>query len=118
MTTLSIRLKDVRTRAGLSQPELGAKIGVTGTQVYRYEAGDNEPTVGKLASIARELGVSIDYLCGLTDNPSPARYASDLSEGEQRLLNAYRAGDMGAVADLFAEKLRNYRAAQASVAGS
>lgn len=62
------RLRSIRDMRGLSQPELGARVGVTGQQIYRYEKAENEPDADILAMLARELEVSADYLLGLVDD--------------------------------------------------
>lgn len=111
MTIVGVRLREMRERANLTQKELAERIGVSNNQVYRYEHGDNEPTASNLLAIARELRVSIDYLCGFSDDPK-AMDRSVLSPSEQRLLNAFRVGDMDAVVDIFADELRKYRAAR------
>lgn len=45
----------------MSQKQLAEKLGVTFQQVQKYEKGQNRIGAGRLYSIARILGVSINY---------------------------------------------------------
>lgn len=47
---------DRRRAAGLSQDELGAKIGKSWQQVSKYERGKNSMTVETFADAARAVG--------------------------------------------------------------
>ena len=59
-----------RKQMGLSLDELGGLVGVDGSTLYRWEAGEREPrTTDKLQEYARVLGVSVDDL--LTTDPDP-----------------------------------------------
>jgi len=58
----------------LSQQRLGATIGHDQGYVSRLERGEiTEITVRTLARLAQALTVSIDYLMGLTDDPTPPK---------------------------------------------
>lgn len=61
MTTGQL-IKEARERAGLTQDELGKKIGVTGVAVMRYEKGQRQPRIEQLRAIAAALGVPIAQL--------------------------------------------------------
>ena len=56
---IGTRLKLLRERAGLSQPELGHKIGLPGTtaglQVSMYERNARTPSVARLYRLAQAL---------------------------------------------------------------
>ena len=65
----SERLKFLRNKQGISQTFVGNQIGVTLKQIQRYELGESEPTLSKLLALADYFHVSLDYLCGRTDNP-------------------------------------------------
>lgn len=54
----------LRKKKGLSQADLGKKIGTSGDVVGRYERGDIKPSIEVVEKIADVLGVSIDYLIG------------------------------------------------------
>ena len=83
----------MRQAAGLSQRELGRRIGlleeVVSSRVTRYELGTSEPDFETAAKLARELGVPLAYL--LADDETLAEIilaASKLPVAEQRKLVA------------------------------
>ena len=71
---LGLRLASARKRLGLSQVQLAVAMGPRYDQsmISHVEAGRSKLAVDGLTTAALVLGVSIDYLLGLTDNPSPA----------------------------------------------
>ena len=60
------RLRQLREDRDMTQAELAAMLGTTRQQVGKYETGRQEMTAGKLAALCRALGVSADYLLGLS----------------------------------------------------
>uniref|UniRef100_A0AAU2VML0 Helix-turn-helix domain-containing protein n=1 Tax=Streptomyces sp. NBC_00008 TaxID=2903610 RepID=A0AAU2VML0_9ACTN len=56
------RVRDFRRGKVLSQKELGAKVGVTGPAVARWESGQDFPKGEKLPAIAAALGQPLDAL--------------------------------------------------------
>lgn len=92
-TLFAKRLKETRLAAGLSQRELGRRIGlqeeVVSSRVTRYERGTSEPDFATANKLANELGVPLAYL--LADTESLADIilaASTMSSNEQRKLAA------------------------------
>jgi DNA-binding XRE family transcriptional regulator len=66
---LGERLLIARRRKKLSQQQLAAAVGVNKATIYRIEKGKSEDIpVGTLKKIAIELGVSADWLLGLTSD--------------------------------------------------
>lgn len=61
------RLKELRLKRNLTQDEAGSLFGIAPSTWGTYERGHREPTMENLTKIAKYFGVSIDYLCGLTD---------------------------------------------------
>ena len=61
MTTGQL-IKAARERAGMTQEELGKKIGVTGVAIMRYEKGQRQPRLAQLQAIASALGVPVQDL--------------------------------------------------------
>ena len=55
------RLRKRRTELGISQGSLGRQLGVTFSQVQKYEKGTNRIGAGRLYHIAAFLGVSTLY---------------------------------------------------------
>ena len=56
------RIKHYRKAAGLTQKELGEKIGVKHNTISSYEGGKNEPEQNMLFKIASALGISVNDL--------------------------------------------------------
>ncbi len=54
------KIKEIRKKEGLTQKELGDKVGVKHNTISSYENGTNEPEQNILYSMASELGVSIN----------------------------------------------------------
>ena len=63
------RLRMTRTQKKMTQKDLAEKIGMKAATVSAYESVDESkritPSLENALAIARELGVSLDYLCGL-----------------------------------------------------
>ena len=62
-----------RLAAGMSQTDLGQKIGVTFQQVQKYEKGTNRVGAGRLTRIAHVLDVSVSTLFQTGDASDDAR---------------------------------------------
>ena len=65
--TFGERLTLVRKRKGLSQADIGKKIGINGDAYGRYERNEVRPTIEMAVKISEALEVSLDYLVGKTD---------------------------------------------------
>ena len=65
------RLKQLRLQHGLTQKELAKVMGVSSSAVGMWEIGRNEPDYKTLKRLADFFKVSIDYLLGKTDDPTP-----------------------------------------------
>jgi len=63
---LALRLATLRKDAGLSQAQLAAKIGVHASNIAFWELSGTPPRGEVLPALARELGVSVDELLGVT----------------------------------------------------
>jgi transcriptional regulator with XRE-family HTH domain len=55
------RLQLRRRELGLSQTELGEKLGLSFQQVQKYEAGKNRVSAGVLYEISKALSVPVGY---------------------------------------------------------
>lgn len=72
LTIFAERMKQSRERKGMKQNELAKAINVTPTTISSYEKADTEgngkkPTLENAQAIAETLGVSLDWLCGMSD---------------------------------------------------
>lgn len=65
MILFSKRLKELRKEMGLTQKELGEKIGVTKVSICCYENGTRTPTLDTLIDLANTLNVELTYLLGI-----------------------------------------------------
>ena len=78
------RLKMLREQHGLSQAELGDRLGVTQQSVFAWEHEKTTPQIQTAIELCRMYGVSMDYLLGLSDDPGntkkPATEGDELKE--------------------------------------
>lgn len=87
--TIGDRLREERTRLGLSQPKFAAVAGTTKQTLFSWESGKTAPDAFQLAQLA-EIGMDALYVVtgkhagGVS--PAPA-----LRDGEATLLEGYRA---------------------------
>ncbi|NTV49973.1 MAG: helix-turn-helix transcriptional regulator [Geobacteraceae bacterium] len=65
---IGYRIKEKRQQLKLSQKELAEKIEVTPSAINQYEKGDKVPSSEKIISLAKTLGVSSDYLLGVSND--------------------------------------------------
>lgn len=63
------RIKLARKSAGLTQKELGQKLGITYQTVAQWENNLRNPKYETLMRIAEALDSTIDFLLGFTDSP-------------------------------------------------
>lgn len=70
------RIKQLREDKDLTQENIATILGTTQQQIYKYEKGIQEMTVGRLKTLCEYYGVSADYVLGLPENlawPRPGR---------------------------------------------
>lgn len=58
------RLKELRTKTGLTQQQLGNMVGVTKVSICCYENGTRVPTLDTIMDLADSLNVELPYLLG------------------------------------------------------
>ena len=73
MSTLSIRLIELRKEKGLTQKNLADFLGIAPVSWQRFEYGSSKPKLDNIIALADFFDVSIDYLVGRTDNPKVNR---------------------------------------------
>ncbi|EFA1207045.1 helix-turn-helix domain-containing protein [Vibrio vulnificus] len=85
------RLKQARNRVGISQRELGIRLGMDPSsasgRMNHYEKGRHMPDVGTLKKLAEELGVPVAFF--FSDSDSSAELAcliEQLNEKEKQAL--------------------------------
>jgi transcriptional regulator with XRE-family HTH domain len=92
-TTFSRRLKQARERTGLTQTELGLRVGIdpsaASPRMNQYEKGVHEPPHAMVKRLAEELGIPPAFL--FTDDDRLAELLllwTELGpEGHEKLLN-------------------------------
>ena len=69
LTTLGHRIRHHRTRNGMTLDELGALVGVAGSQLSLIENGKREPKLSLLQAIAAATGTDVsDLISGAAPN--------------------------------------------------
>lgn len=81
----SDRLAALRKQRGLTQDGLADLIGITKTQVYRYENGTSQPTLDVIKKLAVALSVTSDQLVFEEHERQPDDSMALLMEGVSRL---------------------------------
>lgn len=72
------KLKALREDRDLTQENIATILGTTQQQIYKYEKGIQEMTVGHLRTLCEYYGVSADYILGLPEGlawPRPGHKA-------------------------------------------
>ena len=64
---IAIRLKELRENLNLSQEEFSKKVNLSNQTICNYENGRKIPTIDIVFNIAETFNVSIDWLCGRTE---------------------------------------------------
>ena len=65
------RILDLRQDRDLKQKEIAAVLGMSQTGYSKYETGENDIPSAVLIKLSSYYKVSVDYLLGLTNNPTP-----------------------------------------------
>ena len=68
---VALRLREERVRHGLSQTDLGKRLGVSFQQLQKYEKGSNRLSAAALYLVARELNVPLLSFFPSDENPAP-----------------------------------------------
>lgn len=79
------RLANLRKQRGLTQEGLADLIGLTKTQIYRYERSNAQPTLDVIKRISIALSVSSDELIFEKDERKPDDNMALLLEGVNKL---------------------------------
>lgn len=87
-------LKKARETAGLNQKQVALALHVSGATVSNWESGEISPKVDNLKALSELLGVSTDYLIGISDKPAlePKKNMPSFGDTEEegKLLIAFR----------------------------
>lgn len=63
------RIKELREKHNMSQPDIARLLRVSPVTISRYEAEQREPDIDVLIWYSQYFNVSVDWLVGLSDNP-------------------------------------------------
>lgn len=89
-TVFGKRLALARAKKNLTQRELAEHVGITWSQVSRYEAGKSRPRLAALLKLARALDVDVDYLSGASEADEQEREVTlTLSAEEVRKIESF-----------------------------
>ncbi|PWI53144.1 helix-turn-helix domain-containing protein [Sulfoacidibacillus thermotolerans] len=80
MSLFAERLALLRKNKGLTQIEMATALKITLRSYQRYEGKNREPQIDQLILIAKFFNTSIDYLVGLSDDPTPSQHRGSVSE--------------------------------------
>ena len=92
------KLRKEREALGLLQKEMAAKLNLPTNTYNGYETGKRKPSLEVTAQIAETLGVSIDYLAGITNDKSKVVKEQDASHNLFK--NAQDAENSGRINDV------------------
>lgn len=67
------RIRDLREDHDLTQTQLVDLLGMHKTTYTNYEQGKREPPFELMIRLAELYNVSLDYIAGLTNVPTPLR---------------------------------------------
>lgn len=101
--TIAARMRELREARGLSLQALADRAGIAKSHAWEIEQGrSRNPTIGTAVGIARALGVSLDYLAGLSNakpdlHPEALRIACEIDALLRRpaLIAQQEAGSHG-----------------------
>lgn len=87
MIPLGSILRKLRNEQNLSQKQLAQRIGIDSSTIALYETGDRNPSLPVLIKLSRTLGVTTDYLLGVSDKKDTFIDASGLTPCEISSIN-------------------------------
>lgn len=89
--TFSTRLRDIRLEFGMTQKEFANMVESTSATISAYENATKNPSLEIVMNIAEKCNISIDWLCGLSEEkelkPEINNY-KDIAVRVLELLNA------------------------------
>lgn len=95
------RIRSARKQLGLTQEELGERIGIGKSSISEWESGKRVPDFEFLDALADALNVKLGYLIGSTDDSTPSKPVENKDddarawlEAEGDMLEAESPGDM------------------------
>lgn len=85
--TLGQRIAQKRKELGLSQEGLGEQLGVSRQAIYKWESDASLPEIDKLITLSKIFSVSVGWLLGVEEAPSPAEPPSgELTDAQLQMV--------------------------------
>jgi transcriptional regulator with XRE-family HTH domain len=84
---LTDKIKYLRKSNDLTQQEMADILKIKRSTYTNYESGKILPPIDKLELLAEHFKVSIDYLLGRTDDPTPYRDIKTTEDDLQMILS-------------------------------
>lgn len=78
------RIREARNQAGIKQIDLCARLGISQGALSGWENGKYEPGSAGWLSLSEALGVSVDYLMGVTEEQKET--PTPVSEDERNVV--------------------------------
>lgn len=100
--TMFDRVKEISKKRGLSLAQLNEKAGFKQNVIYSWKT--KTPSIDKVESVAKVLGVSMDYLLGKTEKEEPMNNTRDMEVEEA--LNSMRSYQGQPISDEEREVMR------------
>lgn len=100
--TMFDRVKEISKKRGLSLAQLNEKAGFKQNVIYSWKT--KTPSIDKVESVAKVLGVSVDYLLGKTEKEEPVSDTRDMEVEEA--LNSMRSYQGQPISDEEREVMR------------
>lgn len=94
MPIIGERIHQLRRTKHLTQEALAADVEVDQSRISDYERSKENPTAPTLEKLAKALDTSVDYLLGLTDDPTPplSNSPGTFARKELRVIELWREG--------------------------
>ncbi len=70
MDAFKDRLRQIRKERNLTQKQVAEAINTIEQNYQRYERGSQQPTLLTLIALADFFNISLDYLCGRSNDPT------------------------------------------------
>lgn len=84
--SIGSRIKEFRTKRGLTQSQMAEKLQMTEANFSSYERDKSVPPSNRLDQISKILNVSSDYLLGRSDDPNPEINRTDQVDEETYMI--------------------------------
>lgn len=102
-STIAEKISALRKAKGLTQEALGAKLGITGQAVSKWENSDSMPDILILPELCRTLDVSVEYLLGMTEEEKRGDVVQDFCSYARQ--NGRNAAVLDVISRLFSENV-------------